>query len=93
MTSFKANRNSDLPLQTAATFFSNELLSETGYGLGVCHCGFHLHGLPLAARSGSEIYKMKNSSCQQRDLNSRPLDCEAIALNARPFRPDTLPTC
>ena len=29
---------------------------------------FHLHGLPLAARSGSEIYKMKNSSYPKRDL-------------------------
>ena len=30
----KANMNSDKPLQTAAIFFSDELLSETGYWLG-----------------------------------------------------------
>ena len=29
--------NSDKPLQTAAIFFSDELLSETGYWLGACH--------------------------------------------------------
>ena len=68
-------------------FFSDELLSETGYWLGVCHGWFHLHRLPPAARSGSEIYKMKNSSCPQRDSNSRPSDWEAIALTARPRRP------
>ena len=34
---FKANMNSDKPLQTAAIFFSDELLSETGYWLGACH--------------------------------------------------------
>ena len=69
-------------------FFSDELLSETGYWLGVCHGWFHLHGLPQAPRSGSEIYKTKNSSCPQRDSNSRPLDCEGIALTARPWRSD-----
>ena len=84
---FKANMNSDIQLQTAAIFFSDELLSETGYWLGVCHGWFHLHRLPLAARSGSEICKMKNSSCPQRDSNSRPSDWEAIALTARPRRP------
>ena len=36
---------------------------------------------------------MNNSSCPQRDLNSRPLDFEAIALTVRPLRPDTLSTC
>ena len=85
----KAYMNIDILLQTAAIFFSNELLSETGYWLGWCH----FHGLPLAARSGSEIFKMTNSSCLQRDSNSRPLDCEAIALTARPRRPDTLSMC
>ena len=82
--------NSDIPLQTAGIFFSDELLSETlftGYLLGVCHGWFNLHGLPLAARSESEIFKMKNSSCPQRDSNSRPLDCEAIAWTNRPRRP------
>ena len=74
----KADMNSDILLQTAAIFSSNELLSETGYWLGVCHGWFHLHGLPPAARSGSEIYKIKNSSCPQRDSNSRPLDFEAM---------------
>ena len=34
---FKADMNSDIPLQTAAIFFSDELLSETGYWLGVRH--------------------------------------------------------
>ena len=67
----KADMNSDILLQTAAIFFSDELLSETGYWLGVCHGSFHLHGLPPAARSGSEIYKMNNP---QWDSNSRPLD-------------------
>ena len=57
----KADMNSDILLQTAAIFFSNELLSETGYWLSVCHGWFHLHGLPQAARSGSEVYKTKNS--------------------------------
>ena len=33
----KADMNSDILLQTAAIFFSNELLSETGYCLSVCH--------------------------------------------------------
>ena len=34
----KANMNSDIQLQTAAIFFfSDELLSETGYWLCVCH--------------------------------------------------------
>ena len=33
----KADMNSYILLQTAAIFFSNELLSETGYWLGVCH--------------------------------------------------------
>ena len=33
----KANMNSDKPLQTAAIFFSDELLFETGYWLGACH--------------------------------------------------------
>ena len=74
----KADVNSDKLLQTAAIFFTNKLLSETGYLLGVCRGGFHLHGLPLAARSGIQIYKMKNSSCPQRDSNSRPLDCEVL---------------
>ena len=83
----KADMNSDIRLQMAAIFFSDELLSATGYWLGVCHGWFHLHRLPLAARSRSEIYKMKNSSCPQRDSNSRPLDWEAIALTARPRRP------
>ena len=78
--------NSHKRLQTAAIFFSDELLSETGYWLGVCHDWFHLHRLPLAARSGIEIYKMKNSSCPQRDSNSRPSDWEAIALSTRPRR-------
>ena len=68
--------------------FSNEPLYKTVYWLGVCHGWFHLHDLPLAARSGSEIYKMKNSSWPQRDLNVRPLNCEAIALTAWSFRPD-----
>ena len=79
--------NSDIWLQTAAIFFSDELWSETGYWLGVCHGWFHLHRLTQAARSRSEIYKMKNSSCPQRDSNSRPLDWEAIALTTRPRRP------
>ena len=83
--------NSYIPLQTAAIFFSDDILSETGYWLGVCHGWFHLHGLPLAARSGSEIYKIKNSSCPQRDSNSRPLDREAIALTTRPRRPVLTP--
>ena len=86
-TKFKADMNSDKGLQTAAIFFSDELLSETWYWLGVCHGWFHLHRLPLAARSGSEIYKMKNSSYPQRDSNSRPSDWEAIALSTRPRRP------
>ena len=43
--------------------------------------------------SGSEIYKMKNSSCSQRDSNSRLLDSEAIALTARLRRSDILLTC
>ena len=29
--------DSDIPLQTAAIFFSIEPESETGYWLGVCH--------------------------------------------------------
>ena len=62
MSLLKANMNSDIPLQTAAIFFSDELLSETGYWLGVCHGWFHLHGIPLAARSRSEIYKTKSTS-------------------------------
>ena len=33
----KADMNSDIPLQTTAIFFSNELLSETEYWLGVCY--------------------------------------------------------
>ena len=66
--------------------FCDELLSATGYWLGVCHGWFHLHGLPLAARNGSEIYKTKNTSCPKRDSNSRPFDCEAIAFTARPRR-------
>ena len=70
---FKADMNSDILLQTAAIFFPDELLSETGYWLSVCHGSFHLHGLPQAARSGSELYKTKNYSCPQRDSNSRPL--------------------
>ena len=61
----KANMNSEILLQTATIFFSIEPLSKTGYWVGVCHGGFHLHGLPRAARSGSENYKMKNS-CPQR---------------------------
>ena len=32
----KANKNSDIPLQTAAIFFDG-FLSKTGYWLGVCH--------------------------------------------------------
>ena len=50
----KVDMNSDILLQTAAIFFSNELLSKTGYWLGVhvCYVWFRLHGLPLAARSG-----------------------------------------
>ena len=83
----KADMNSDIRLQTAAIFFSDELLSETGYWLCVCHGWFHLHRLPLAARSWSEIYKMKNSSCPHRDSISRPSDWEAIALTARPRKP------
>ena len=35
--SVKADMNSDTRLQTAAIFFSDELLSEIGYWLGVCH--------------------------------------------------------
>ena len=70
---------------TRQPYFYIELLSETGYWLDVCHGWFHLHGLPQAARSGSEIYKMKNYSCPQRDLNSRPLDLEANAVTIRPW--------
>ena len=33
----KADMNSYILLQTAAIFFSNELLAETGYWLDVCH--------------------------------------------------------
>ena len=81
---FEAKMNSDISLQTTALFFfSIELLSETGYWLGVCHIWFHLHGLPQAARSGSENYKMKKFSCPQRDLNSRPLDGEAYVVTFR----------
>ena len=94
---FKADMNSDILLLTAAipVFFSIELLSETGYWLGVCHGGFHLHGLPPDVRSGSEIYKMKNSSCPQRDSNSRPLNSDAIAFTDRSRRSDihVLSTC
>ena len=66
-------------------YFYIELLSETGYWLDVCRGWFHLHELPQAARSGSEIYKMKNSSCPQRDLNSRPIDLEATTVTIRPW--------
>ena len=70
----KADMNSD----RWQPYFSNELLSETEYCLGVCHGWFNLRGLPQAARDRSEIYKMKNSSCPQWDSNSRPLDSEVI---------------
>ena len=33
----KANINSDLPLKTAAIFFSSESLSKTGYSVGVSY--------------------------------------------------------
>ena len=56
----------------------------TGYWLDVCHGWFHLHGLPRAARSGSESYKMKNS-CPQRDSNSQPLDFKAATVTVRPW--------
>ena len=66
-------------------YFYIELLSETGYWLDVCHGWFHLHGRPQAARRGSDIYKMKNSSCPQWDLISRPLDLEDNAVTIRPW--------
>ena len=39
------------------------------YWLGVCHAWFHLHLLPLAARSGSEIYQFEKK-CFKADMNS-----------------------
>ena len=60
-------------------YFSIEPLSIMGYWLGECRGWFHMHGLPRAARSGSENYKMK-TFCPQRDSNSRPLDCDATTV-------------
>ena len=40
----KANMKSYIPLETAVIFFSCELISKTGYWLGVCYSWFHLHG-------------------------------------------------
>ena len=39
--------------QTAAIFFSIELISKTGYWLRVCHGWFYLQGLPRAVRNAS----------------------------------------
>ena len=36
---------------SAAIFFSVESLTKTGHCLGVCHGGFHLHGLARGTRT------------------------------------------
>ena len=49
---FKADLNSDIPLEMAV-LISSEPLSKTGYWLSVCHGWFHLHGLTRDARSAN----------------------------------------
>ena len=62
---FKAYMNNDIPLETAATFFSNDSLSKTGYWRDVCH-DFICIGLLDLCGARIKNYKMK-SSCPQWD--------------------------
>ena len=80
---FKAKLICYIPLETAANFFFiSELLSKTGYWLGVCHVLYNLHGLTRAARSeNGELQNEK--SCPQRDLNSRSLNHKSSAVSNR----------
>ena len=64
-------------------YFSIEPYSKTGYWLDVWLSWFRFHGIPLAARSQSEIYKIKKY-CSQQDSNLWPLNREATAVIIRP---------
>ena len=57
--SIKTYMNSDIPLETAAIFFSSEPWSKTRYLLGESHGWFHLYGHTRPVRSANLGYKMK----------------------------------